>query len=90
MAKPAPETSLGADANVKAAIEGLGSGVAFALFADVPRVVAARSGRPAPPSSAPVVISFGKAGAANTVELEAKADIANAALQDLIRNRGAF
>ncbi len=88
--KTAPEASLGADANVKAAIDDLGADVAFTLFADVPRLVAARVGKPAPKTSAPLVFSFGKTSHAAGVELEAKLDVANAALQDLIRNRSAF
>ncbi len=48
-----------------------------------------RVGKPAPPTSAPLVFSFGKTRG-GAVELEAKLDVANAALQDLIRNRSAF
>ncbi|HVY47852.1 MAG TPA: hypothetical protein VHB21_18320, partial [Minicystis sp.] len=90
VAKTPADQTLGSDAKIRAAVEGLGSDVAFAVFLDPPRLVAARVGKPTPPSSTPVVLALGRDGAAASRELLVRLDLANAALQELIRSRSAF
>jgi hypothetical protein len=84
--KAKTEENLAGDAAVKGFLGAVGSQATFVLFVDPARLVAARLGKPAPGHASPMVLSFGKAGA----DLVGRIDVSSAAVQELIRDRGAF
>jgi hypothetical protein len=89
----APEgENLGGVASLKAALAPLGQDTSFALVMDPLRLVASRVGKPGSGVAAPVVIAAGAAPAASgaPATLWARADIANVAIRELVRYRGAF
>ncbi|WP_434045680.1 MULTISPECIES: hypothetical protein [Sorangium] len=83
---------LGGVPAMNAALAPLGSDIAFAMVVDPLRLVASRLGQPGAGDPAPVVIAAGAAPAAAgaPAALWARADIAAAAIRELIRLGGAF
>jgi hypothetical protein len=81
------KNNLGEVPEVRAAVTTLGNAVSFAVVLEPLKVVAMGAGKPAP-AAAPVVLALGKEGTPS--ELWVRLDIANAAIQEIIRTRGAF
>lgn len=87
---PTHENLLGR-ADVKAAIEAVGGSAAFVAFLDPIRLLARRAGKSELGPSAPVVFSLGKGGEGRAAgEPWIKLDVANPAIQELIKRRGAL
>jgi hypothetical protein len=86
--KSSDESRLGGDPAIKSAVASLGNESSFALVLDPIRIVAARASKPAPPGSAPLILSVGKTG--TPAVLTGKLDVATVAIQELVKHRGAF
>jgi hypothetical protein len=83
--------NLGGRAEVKGAIEAVGDQAALLMVIDPMRLLARQTGAPNPGPSAPVVFAVGKGGKdAAAAEPWMRLDVANAAIQELVRRRGAF
>ncbi len=88
LTKGPAEGSLGANPAIKSALASLGADASFALVVDPLRVLALRSGKSAPPDSAPVVVAIGKTPEPSA--LWARVDVAAVVVQEVIKHRGAF
>jgi hypothetical protein len=82
--------TLGQSALVKAALDRVGSGAAIAIVLEPLLFVASRAGRPGAGESAPAVMTFGREDTPDGAALAARFDVANAAVREGIKNRGAF
>jgi hypothetical protein len=91
VAAPAGDNLAGAPA-IKGALGALGDDVSFALVVDPLRLVARRAGRPDAGEPAPVVLAGGAARGAGgaPASLWVRADVATAAIRELVRYRGAL
>lgn len=83
--------NLASRADVKAAINGVGESVAFVAFVDPLRLLARRAAKPLPAVGGPVVFSLGKGGEGESATTPwMRLDVAGAALQELMKHRGAL
>lgn len=88
LVKAPGDASLGSNPAIKAALASLGADASFALVVDPLRLLAMRSGKAAPPESAPVVVAIGKTPEPSA--MWARIDVAATVVQELIKHRGAF
>ena len=88
LTKGPAEGSLGSNPAIKSALASLGADASFALVVDPLRILALRSGKSAPPDSAPVVVAIGKTPEPSA--MWARVDVAAVVVQELIKHRGAF
>ncbi|MEO5726661.1 MAG: hypothetical protein ABI134_24495 [Byssovorax sp.] len=88
LVKAPADASLGSNPAIKAALASLGADASFALVVDPLRLLAMRSGKSAPPESAPVVVAIGKTPEPSA--MWARIDVAATVVQELIKHRGAF
>ena len=88
LVKAPGDANLGANPAIKAALASLGADASFALVVDPLRLLAMRSGKSAPPESAPVVVAIGKTPEPSA--MWARIDVAATVVQELIKHRGAF
>ena len=88
LVKPPSDASLGANPAIKAALASLGADASFALVVDPLRLLAARTGKSAPPDPAPVVVAIGKTPEPSA--MWARVDVAAIVVQEMIKHRGAF
>ncbi|AKT37754.1 hypothetical protein [Chondromyces crocatus] len=79
--------NLGGVPAMKAGLDALGSEVSFALFLDPLRLLAVRTGKPAPAESTPVFVAAG-ASSAGEGSLWGRLDVPTAVLREVVRRRG--
>ncbi len=85
------QANLAGRPDVKAALEAVGTSVSFVAFVDPLRLIARRSGKADPGAGGPVVFSLGKGGAGRGEgEPWMRLDIANPAIQELLKHRAAL
>jgi len=77
---------------VTAAVESLGNEVALAFVLEPLRLVARRAGKPDVADSAPVVVAFGRGAPEEPAPrpLWLRVDVANTAVREIVKYRGAF
>jgi hypothetical protein len=78
--------NVGGVPEMKAAIDGLGPEVAFAVLFDPVRIGVVQTGKPAAGAAGPIAIAAGKAGAS---DLWVRVDVATEALREIVRRRAA-
>jgi hypothetical protein len=78
--------NLGGVPEAKAAVEGLGPEVAFAVMFDPLRIGVAQGGK-APTAAGPIALAAGKGGSGAASELWARVDVATEALREVARRR---
>ncbi len=87
-------TNMGGVAEIKAALDALGSEVSFAIVVDPLRLVASRAGKPEAASPAPLVLSLGRstgeAAAAGGASMWLRLDVAAPAVRELIKQRNSL
>jgi hypothetical protein len=80
------DKNLGSNAPMKSALDALGGESSFILAIDPVRLWAARAMQPSGAEAAPVVLAVGRSSAPASLYL--RLDVANGAIQELIRRRG--
>lgn len=75
--------------SIKETVGSLGGEVAFALVVEPLRIVASRAGKPGAAESAPVMLAWGTEKESKET-IWARLDLANVAVRELVKRRGAF